>query len=62
MVNQYYMVTEDAAGNGILWVRGAAINIGGQGVTQWGFHSKHPSVEQARAVRESLLYDMDNPS
>ncbi|KKM03996.1 hypothetical protein LCGC14_1768810 [marine sediment metagenome] len=31
-------------------------------VAVWGIHSKHPDFDTAQRVKNSLLYDMDNPS
>ena len=69
-----YRVTGEDTGEAILWVKqsiatglaplitGGEVCLGNKGYIMWSFHSRHPSIEQAEGVRDTLLYDMDNPS
>jgi hypothetical protein len=69
-----YDATEEDDGTAIIWVRlsiakglaqtidGKSYYLGEEGFTSWGFHSRQPNIEDAKAVIGSLLYDMDNPS
>ena len=72
-MTEQYLISEELNGDGILWVVETVMGgftpmidrvypSGDYSPIGWKFHSRHKSLEDARAVRRALEYDMEHPS